>query len=51
MDISKAQFFSDKHLDFLKDNMKAIMQEDLIKQLRKGEDQKAIKRHHKNVSI
>lgn len=51
MDISKAQFFNEKQLNFLKENVKAVGQASLIKQLRKGTDQKEIKKHRESVSI
>ncbi|KAJ8931587.1 hypothetical protein NQ314_015479 [Rhamnusium bicolor] len=40
MDISKAQFFNEKQLPFLSENTKALTQEDILKQLKRGEDRK-----------
>lgn len=50
MDISKAQFFNEKQFSFLKENIKAVGQETLIRELKQGEDQEVIRGHHKNVS-
>ncbi|KAJ8913639.1 hypothetical protein NQ315_007356 [Exocentrus adspersus] len=45
LDISKAQFFSEKQLNFLNENRKAIAQSELLKRLKKDADYKEVKQH------
>ncbi|CAG9831713.1 unnamed protein product [Diabrotica balteata] len=50
MDISKAQFFNDKQMSFLAENIKVFGNSDTLKQLKNDEDQEAIKEHGKAVT-
>ncbi|KAH1018463.1 hypothetical protein HUJ05_006231 [Dendroctonus ponderosae] len=45
LDISKAQFFNEKRLQFLSDNEKCIVQKDILKQLTSDENQQLVEEH------
>ncbi|KAJ8947652.1 hypothetical protein NQ318_009536 [Aromia moschata] len=49
MDISRAQFFNEKQLQFLSENTKALAQEDILEKLKLGEDQEEIKKYCKEI--
>ncbi|XP_066149248.1 DNA-directed RNA polymerase I subunit RPA1 isoform X2 [Euwallacea fornicatus] len=49
MDISKVQFFNEKQLPFLHDNVKCIINKDVLNQLRNDEDQKKVQQYQENL--
>lgn len=50
MDISKAQFFNDKQMNFLAENMKVIAQDDVLTQVKSDEEQSNIKEYVKKIT-
>ncbi|KAG5891414.1 hypothetical protein JTB14_031480 [Gonioctena quinquepunctata] len=49
MDITKAQFLNQKQLGFLSENVKALSQTDIIKQLKNDESQELLEQHKKEI--
>ncbi|XP_045469038.1 DNA-directed RNA polymerase I subunit RPA1 [Harmonia axyridis] len=49
-DVGKAQFLSEKHLNFLHDNMNAILDKEVIKTLSKSEESRRVKEYAKELN-